>query len=78
MIELIDYIKCRIIIIINILPLYKIFFAVYLLTPVVILTIYRFKNLQIKSSTLAVLLFLTWLFQIMVWNIGQDIFYKIS
>ena len=78
MIELIDFIKCRIIIIINILPLHKIFFAVYLLTPVVILTIYRFKNLQIKSSTLAVVLFLTWLFQIMVWNIGHDIFYKIS
>ena len=78
MIELIDFIKCRFIIIINILPLYKIFFAVYLLTPVVILTIYRFKNLQIKSSTLAVVLFLTWLFQIMVWNIGHDIFYKIS
>ena len=78
MIELIDFIKCRIIIIINILPLYKIFIAAYLLTPVVILTIYRFKNLQIKSSTLAVVLFLTWLFQIMVWNIGHDIFYKIS
>ena len=78
MIELIDLMKCRIIIIINMLPLYKIFFAVYLLTPVVILTIYRFKNLQIKSSTLAVVLFLTWLFQIMVWNIGHDIFYKIS
>ena len=78
MIELIDFIKCRFIIIINILPLYKIFFAVYLLTPVVILTIYRFKNLQIKSSTLAIVLLLTWLFQIMVWNIGHDIFYKIS
>ena len=78
MIELIDFIKCRIIIIINILPLYKIFFAVYLLTTAVILTIYRFKNLQIKSSTLAVVLFLTWLFQFMVWNIGHDIFYKIS
>ena len=78
MIELIDFIKCRIIIIINILPLYKIFFAVYLLTPLVIITIYRFKNLRIKSFTLAVVLFLTWLFQIMVWNIGHDIFYKIS
>ena len=78
MIELIDFIRCRIIIIINILPLYKIFFAAYLLTPVVILTIYRFKNLQIKSSTLAIVLLLTWLFQIMVWNIGHDIFYKIS
>ena len=78
MIELIDFIKCRFIIIINILPLYKIFFAVYLLTPLVIITIYRFKNLRIKSSTLATVLFFTWLFQIILWNIGHDLFYKIS
>ena len=77
MIELIDFIKCRIIIIINILPLYKIFFAIYLSIPLVILTIYRHKNLQIKSLTLAIVLLITWLLQIIVWNIGHDYYYKI-
>jgi len=74
--ELIDFIKCRIIIIINILPLYKIFFAIYLLTPVVIVTRYRYKNLQSKSIILAVILLMTWLMQIIFWNIGHDIYYK--
>lgn len=75
--ELIDFIKCRITIIINWLPVYQILLLIYLSLPVIIITYYRNKNSQIHPIILAITLLVIWLIQMSLWNKWYVIYYKI-
>ena len=51
--EIISSIKCKFIIVMNILPFYQILFITYLIIPIIIITRYRYSNPQIKSMLLS-------------------------
>ncbi len=74
--ELIEFVKCRITIITNWLPVYKILLLTYLFIPVIIITYYRNKNTQIQPMILATTLLVIWLIQMLLWNKGYNIYYK--
>ena len=75
--EVISLIKCKFIILMNILPLYQIFFITYLIIPIIIITRYRYSNPQIKSILLSFVLLVVWITQVIIWKIFHDIYYGI-
>ena len=75
--EVISLIKCKFIILMNILPLYQIFFITYLIIPIIIITRYRFYNPQIKSILLSFSLLVIWIIQVTIWKVFHDIYYGI-
>ena len=77
MIELITFIKCRIVILINALPVYQILFITYLVIPIIYITRYRYKNFQTKSMFLSFVLLVIWVIQIFIWKKCHDIYYGI-
>ena len=74
--DLIEYIRCNVTIIINWLPIYHIVFGIYLSTPVLIISYYHFKNPQIQPIVFAIILFVVWLIQIVLWNQGYNMYYE--
>ena len=75
--ELISLIKCKFIIVMNILPSYQILFITYLIIPTIIITRYRYGNPQIKSIYLSFALLVIWIIQVTIWKIFQDMYYGI-
>ena len=75
--ELISLIKCKFIIVMNILPSYQILFITYLIIPTIIVTRYRYSNPQIKSILLSFALLAIWIIQVTIWKIFHDIYYGI-
>ena len=75
--EIISLIRCKFIILMNILPFYQILFITYLIIPVIIITRYRYNNPQIKSILLSFTLLVIWIIQVTVWKIFQDMYYGI-
>ena len=75
--ELIDFIKCQITIIINWLPIYQILLFTYLTLPALFLTYYQNKNHQTQQIKLAIALLLIWIIQMVLWNKGYSIYYKV-
>ena len=75
--EIIRLIKCKFIIIMNILPSYQILFFTYLIIPTIIITRYRDSNPQIKSVYLLFALLVIWIIQVTIWKIFHDIYYEI-
>tara|TARA_A100001011_G_scaffold400402_1_gene514684 strand:+ start:632 stop:862 length:231 start_codon:yes stop_codon:yes gene_type:complete len=67
MVEIFDFIKCRIMIFTNLLPMYKISLLIYLGLPAIIITYYRYKNPQIHSIILASTLLAVWIMQVFIW-----------
>ena len=75
--DIISLIKCKFIILMNILPLYQILFISYLIIPIIIITRYRYSNPQIKSIFLSFALLVIWIIQVTIWKIFQDMYYGI-
>jgi len=75
--ELISFIKCRVIIIINTLPVYQILFITYLIIPIIVITRYRYKNFQSKSVSLSFALLIIWIIQVFIWKTCHDLYYGI-
>ena len=75
--EIISLIKCKFIIIMNILPSYQILFITYLIIPTIIITRYRDSNPQMKSIYLSFALLVIWIIQVTIWKIFHDIYYEI-
>ena len=75
--EIISLVKCKFIIVMNILPFYQILFITYLIIPIIIITRYRYNNPQIKSILLSFTLLVIWIIQVTVWKIFQDMYYGI-
>ena len=75
--EIISLIKCKFIIVMNILPTYQILFITYLIIPTIIITRYRYSNPQIKSIYLSFALLVIWIIQVTIWKIFHDIYYEI-
>ena len=75
--ELITFIKCRVIILINALPVYQILFITYLIIPIIFITRYRYKNFQTKSIFLSFVLLVIWVIQVFIWIKYHDIYYGI-
>ncbi len=74
--ELLDFVKCRIIIITNWIPIYQMLLLTYLGIPMIFITYYRNKNPKIQPILFATTLLIIWLIQMVLWNIGYDIYYK--
>ena len=74
--ELFDFVKCRIEILINWLPIYQLLLLIYLAIPVATITYHRYKNPQVKPIILAITLLIIWLIQMIIWNKGYDLYYK--
>ena len=75
--EIISLIKCKFIIVMNILPYYQILFITYLIIPTIIVTRYRYSNPQIKSIYLSFALLVIWIIQLTIWKIFHDLYYEI-
>ena len=75
--EVISLIKCKFIILMNILPLYQILFITYLIIPIIIVTRYRYSNPQVKSILLSFALLAIWIIQVVIWKIFHDIYYRV-
>ena len=75
--EIISLIKCKFIIVMNILPTYQILFITYLIIPTIIITRHRYSNPQIKSIYLSFALLVIWIIQVTIWKIFHDIYYEI-
>ena len=75
--EIINFIKCRIIILINAIPVYQILFITYLIIPIVVITRYRYKNIRTKSIFLSFILLFIWIIQVFIWKKCHDIYYGI-
>ncbi len=75
--EIISLIKCKLIILMNILPTYQILFITYLVIPTIIVTRYRYSNRQIKSIYLSFALLVIWIIQLTIWKIFHDLYYEI-
>ena len=75
--EIISLIKCKLIILMNILPTYQILFITYLVIPTIIITRYRYSNPQMKSIYLSFALLFIWIIQVTIWKIFQDMYYGI-
>ena len=75
--EIISLIKCKLIILMNILPTYQILFITYLVIPTIIITRYRYSNPQMKSIYLSFALLFIWIIQVTIWKIFHDIYYEI-
>ena len=73
--ELIEIIKCQLLIIRNWLPLYKIFLITYLSIPAIYLTYYHYKNPKARPIISAIVLIFIWLIQIIVWAKGYESYY---
>ena len=67
MVEIFDFIKCRIMIFTNLLPMYKISLLLYFGLPVIIITYFRYKNRHIHSIILASTLLAIWIIQVFIW-----------
>ena len=76
MLELIEFIKCRITIFANILPMYQVLLIIYLSAPAIIITYYQNKHPQFQPIIFAIILLLVWLFQMALWYKGYNIYYK--
>jgi len=72
---LIEFIKCRITIITNWLPIYQILLLIYLAIPALIITYYQIRNPKIKQIILAITLLGIWLIQMILWNKGYNFYY---
>ncbi len=75
--ELISFIECRFIIIMNALPIYQTLFITYLIIPIIIVTRYRYSNPQAKSILLSFALLAIWIIQVVIWKIFHDIYYRV-
>ena len=75
--ELISFIECRFIIIINALPIYQTLFITYLIIPIIIVTRYRYSNPQVKSILLSFALLAIWIIQVVIWKVFHDMYYRI-
>ena len=76
MLELIDIIKCQLLIIRNWLPLYKIFLVTYLSMPAIYLTYHHYKNPKTSPVISAIVLIFIWLIQMLVWAKGHESYYQ--
>ena len=77
MIDLIDLIWCKYIILINFLPIYKILLFSYLLIPTILISRYYFKNNRSKPLFLSFTLLGVWMIQIFIWVQVHDLYYQI-
>ncbi len=77
MLELIDPIWCKIIILMNHLPVYKIIFFTYFLLPVVGISYYYFRNFQSNPLFLSFVLLCIWIIQLITWMKYHAKYYNI-
>ena len=75
--KIISLIKCKFIIVMNILPTYQILFIAYIIIPTIIITRYRFNNPQTKSIYLSFALLIIWIIQVTIWKVFHDMYYEI-
>ena len=75
--KIISLIKCKFIIVMNILPTYQILFIAYLIIPTIIVTRFRYSNPQIKSIYLSFALLIIWIIQVTIWKVFHDMYYEI-
>jgi len=68
MVEIFDFIKCRVMIITNLLPMYQISILIYLGLPAIIITFYRYRNPHIHSIILASALIVIWIIEVFIWE----------
>ena len=68
MVEIITFIKCQLTIFLNKIPIYKLFFVLYITAPVIFLTYFRNKYIKVHDALLAFNLLLIWIVQIIIWN----------
>ena len=73
--RLIQFVSCRITIITNWLPIYKITLVIYLAIPLIIITYYRNRFPNVKPIIFATTLLIIWLIQMAIWNKGHSIYY---
>ena len=77
MIDLIDLIWCKFIILINFLPIYKILLFSYLLIPTIFISRHYFKNNHSKPLFLSFILLGIWMIQILIWVQIHYLYYQI-
>ena len=75
MLELIDFIKCQMTIMLNWIPLYKISYLVYLVLPIYPLTNYMNTNSRVKLPFLSIVLLTIWFLQTLLWTEIHKIYY---
>ena len=75
MLELIDFIKCQMTIMLNWIPLYKISYLVYLVLPIYPLTNYKNNNPRVKLAFLSIVLLTIWFLQTLLWTEIHKIYY---
>ncbi len=73
---LIEFIKCRISIITNWLPIYQILLLIYLAIPALIITYHQKRNPKIKQIILAITLLGIWIIQMILWDKGYNFYYR--
>ena len=72
---LIQFVACRITMMTNWLPIYKIALVIYLAIPLIIITYYRNRFPNVKPIIFATILLIIWLIQMAIWNKGHSIYY---
>ncbi len=77
MTEFIDLIWCKIIILTNSLPIYQIAFSTYLSIPVLVISLYYFRNNQSKPALLSLILLFIWVSQVLIWTKCHELYYKL-
>ena len=77
MTEFIDLIWCKIIILTNSLPIYQIAFSTYLSIPVLVISVYYFRNNQSKPALLSLILLFIWVSQVLIWTKCHELYYKL-
>jgi len=77
MTEFIDLIWCKVIILTNSLPIYQIAFSTYLSIPVLVISVYYFRNNQSKPALLSLILLFIWVSQVLIWTKCHELYYKL-
>lgn len=72
-----DLLYCKIIIVLNKIPIYELTLIFYLLIPIIVFTYIHYRYLKVSPVLLSFMLLLTWLSQIFIWNYIFSIYYNL-